>query len=125
MILKLLLLGLSGIVGTLARYGLAGFVHRIDGSAYPWGTFAVNIIGCFLAGLLFTLFESKWPVSGNLRTAVLIGFLGSFTTFSAFILETGEMMRTGAWLYASANIISQNVVGILFLYFGILFARLI
>jgi fluoride ion exporter CrcB/FEX len=64
MIQKLALLALAGGVGTLARYGIAGFVQRIHGTSFPWGTLSVNLTGCFLAGLLFTLFENRWAVSG-------------------------------------------------------------
>ena len=57
MLQKLALLALAGALGTLARYGLAGFVHKISGASFPWGTVVVNLTGCFLAGLLWSLFE--------------------------------------------------------------------
>src|SRR3990172_253106 len=82
MIHKLALLALAGSLGTLARYGLAGLVHRYDGASFPWGTLAVNVTGCFLVGLLAALFESRWPVTGETRVILLVGFMGAFTTFS-------------------------------------------
>jgi len=125
MIQKLVWLALAGALGTLARYGLAGFVQRIDDPSFPWGTVAVNLAGCFLAGFLWTLFENKWSVSGEARTFVLVGFMGAFTTFSTFILETGEMFRSAEWMYAMGNLIMQNGFGFAALFVGALLGRMI
>jgi len=111
MVQKLVWLALAGAMGTLARYGLAGFVHRINGASFPWGTLAVNVLGCFLAGLVWALFENRWMVSGETRVIVLVGFMGAFTTFSAFILETDELVRSAEWMYAAANIAMQVGLG--------------
>ena len=123
MVHKLALLAFAGALGTLARYGTAGVVQRIHGSSFPWGTLAVNSTGCFLAGLLWTLFESRWPVSGETRAVVLVGFMGAFTTFSAFILESGELMRAAEWMSAFANLAMQNIFGFVALFAGIALAR--
>ena len=125
MIHKLVGLALAGALGTLARYGLAGFVHRINGVSFPWGTLAVNLTGCFLAGLLFALFENRWPVSGETRVLVLFGFMGAFTTFSAMILETGELLRSAEWMYAAANITMQNGLGFVALFAGMTLGRMV
>lgn len=122
---KLLLLSIAGALGTLARYGLAGLVHHIDGAAFPWGTLAVNVLGCFMAGLLWTLFEGRWPVTSATRTIVLVGFMGAFTTFSAYILETGALARSADWLPALGNIALQNGLGFAALFAGIALARLV
>lgn len=82
MMQKLVWLALAGAMGTLARYGLAGFVHKNNGVPLPWGTVVVNLGGCFLAGLFWPLFENRWPVSGETRTIVLVGFRGSSPLFS-------------------------------------------
>jgi len=121
---KILLIAAAGALGTLSRYGLAGFTHRLLGSSFPWGTLVVNLTGCFLAGLLWTLFESRWSVSGETRVIVLMGFFGAFTTFSAFILETGELMRGTEWVFAAANLFFQITLGILALFAGMFLARL-
>jgi len=125
MIHKFALLALAGALGTLARYGTAGLVQRIHGTSFPWGTLAVNLTGCFLAGLLWTLFENRWPLSGETRTIVLVGFIGAFTTFSAFILESGELLRSAEWFHATANLAMQNVFGFAALFAGIALARAI
>jgi len=124
MLQKLTLLAIAGALGTLARYGLAGFAQRIGGSSFPWGTLTVNIIGCFLAGLLWALFESRWTVSGETRLLVLVGFMGAFTTFSAYILETNELVRASQWLYAAGNVALQNIVGFAALFLGVALGRL-
>ncbi|MFH1688112.1 MAG: CrcB family protein [bacterium] len=123
MISKLAWLALAGALGTLARYGLARLVHRINGVPFPFENLAVNLTGCFLAGALWVLFESRWPVSGEIRVLVLIGFMGAFTTFSAFILETSELMRSAQWLPAVANIMLQNGLGFAALFAGAALAR--
>jgi fluoride exporter len=125
MIQKLLCLALAGALGTVARYGLAGFVHRINGANFPWGTLVVNLTGCFLAGLLWALFENRWPVTGETRVLVLVGFMGAFTTFSALILETSELMRSAEWMVAAANVAMQNGLGFVALFTGSALGRMV
>ena len=125
MVHKLILLAAAGSLGTLARYGLAGLVQRSSGSSFPWGTMAVNIAGCFLVGLLAALFEGRWPVSGETRIICLVGFMGAFTTFSAYMLETGELVRSAEWLHAAANMGLQNGLGFVALLVGAALGRMI
>ena len=124
MLSKLALLALAGALGTLSRYGLAGLVQRLAGPYFPWGTLAVNVIGCFLAGMLWALFRHRLPVTPETRTVILVGFMGAFTTFSAYILETGELMRAHEWAYAMAYFSLQNGVGIAALLVGMAAGRL-
>jgi len=125
MIQKLACLALAGALGTLARYGLAGFVQRFNGTSFPWGTVVVNLTGCFLAGLLWVQFENRWPVSSETRTLVFVGFMGAFTTFSAFALETGELVRSAEWTYAAANVAMQNCLGFTALFVGAAIGRMV
>ncbi len=124
MIRKIFLIAAAGALGTLSRYSLAGFVHRLFGASFPWGTLAVNFMGCFFAGLLWTLFENRWPVSGETRMIVLLGFFGAFTTFSAFILETGQLVRSSEWIHAAVNVSLQMGLGFLALFAGVTLARM-
>jgi CrcB protein len=122
---RIALLGVAGAIGTIARYGLTGLVHRIDGASFPWGTAVVNLAGCFLAGFLLVLFEHRWPISGENRTVLLIGFVGSFTTFSTFIVESGQLLESTQWVYAFANIIMHNGLGLIALFAGEMLGRMI
>ena len=122
---KFLWLGLAGSLGTLARYGLAGVVHRFAGAGFPWGTLAVNVLGCFLAGLLWGLFEYRLEFPPQARMMVLIGFIGAFTTFAGYVVETGELLRDAQWFSAAANLVSQNVLGIAAMLAGLAISRLV
>ena len=121
---KLVALALAGALGTLARYGLNGFICRFTDISLLKGTLIVNLIGCFLAGFIWMSTESRWPLAGDTRVVVLVGFMGAFTTFSAFVLETGLLMRSADWTYAVVNLFLQNCLGILALLAGMALARL-
>ena len=125
MLVKIAGIALAGAFGTLARYSLAGFVHRLNTTSFPWGTLTVNLCGCFLAGLFWSLFENRWTVAADTRAMVLIGFMGAFTTFSTYILETGELMRSAQWIAVAVNISGQNGLGILGLAAGMMIGRLV
>ena len=116
---KLLWLGAAGAAGTLCRYGLGGLVQRIHPSTFPWGTLAVNALGCFLFGLVWALAEERLLISGEGRLVVLIGFMGAFTTFSTFAFETGAMLRDAEWLLAGGNLLAHNVLGVLLFFLGV------
>src|SRR5690349_844226 len=91
---RLLLLGATGAVGTLARYWLSGIVQRIAGAGFPWGTLVVNGLGCFVFGFVWTLAEDRLLIGGQTRLILLVGFMGAFTTFSTYIFETQQMLVT-------------------------------
>ena len=121
--MKLLGLALAGGLGTLLRYGLSSLVQRHAGLAFPWGTLVVNLAGCFLFGLLWSLFESRWAVSRELRTVVLVGFLGGFTTFSSFAFEAAGLLEQGAWRAALGHLLGQNVLGVALVFLGLAVGR--
>lgn len=118
MMQKIILIGLAGLIGTLGRYWLAGLVARTYGETFPWGTLVVNVVGCFLAGSFFYLLEERFLVSSTLRTVVLIGLLGGFTTFSSFGLQTFTLLRDGEFALAALNVTLSNVLGLLMLWAG-------
>jgi fluoride exporter len=122
---KLLWIGVAGGLGALARYGFGGWVQKQAGGGFPWGTCAVNILGCFLFGIVWSLAEDRMLIGSQVRTIVLIGFLGGFTTFSTFVFETGEFLRDSQWLFAIANAALQNTVGIVFLFLGMALGRVL
>jgi CrcB protein len=125
MVQKLLLIGLAGGLGTLARYGLAGLVQRAAGESLPWGTAVVNVAGCLLFGVIWVLAEQRLAISGELRTILLVGFLGAFTTFSTFVSETGQLLAQRQYLYAAGNLVLQNVLGVGAFFLGTAAGRLI
>lgn len=112
--LNLIAIFLGGGIGAASRYGLASFVQRLMPGDFPWGTFAVNVIGAFVMGALVELFALKLNVPETTRLFLTTGVLGGFTTFSAFSLESASMVQRGDWLqlglYAAASVIGTIAV---------------
>lgn len=123
--LRLLLVGLAGLAGTLCRYWLSGAVTRRYGEAFPAGTLAVNLIGCFAAGLLFQLTQERLAFNETARVAVFVGLLGGFTTFSAYGLQTFELLREGRLGLAALNVVASNLLGLLMVCAGYATAKLL
>ena len=120
---KLLWIAAAGAAGTLARFGLTGLATRWAGGSFPYGTFVVNIMGCFLFGMVWMLADQRALISGEARFIILTGFMGAFTTFSTFAFETGQFLRDAQWLAAGGNLFAQNVVGITALLLGLAVGR--
>ena len=99
------LVGCGGFVGALLRYGLSGFIQRINTlTHFPSGTLVVNLLGCLLIGLLVGLAEARQIAESQFRAFVLIGLLGGFTTFSTFGLDTLTLIRDQRLIHATANV---------------------
>ena len=110
---KLFLAGIGGFIGSSLRYAVTGFVQQWSRSIdFPYGTLAVNLIGCFLIGFLSQLAESRGVFTADTRTFVFIGILGGFTTFSAFGNETMNLWRDGENTLAMANIAAHLILGL-------------
>ena len=122
---KIILIALAGLVGTLLRYWLSGFLARQYGETFPWGTMAVNLIGCFVAGALFVLTEKRFLVSPTIRTVILIGLLGGFTTFSAYGLQTFALLRDGEFGLAMLNVVASNILGLFMVWAGYVFGKVL
>jgi CrcB protein len=122
---KLFLIGLAGFIGTLSRYWMSGVVARRYGETFPMGTLAVNLVGCFLVGLLFYTLEERFLVNQTARTVVLIGFLGGFTTFSSFGMQTFTLLKDGEVGFAILNITASNFVGLLLVWAGYTVAKIL
>lgn len=125
MLQKLLLISLAGSLGTLARYGLSGVVQRVFGTGFPWGTLAVNFVGCLVAGALWVVSENKMSLGGEMRIIVFVGFMGAFTTFSSFMIETGALLRDGEWLLGFANIFLHLAVLAVSIIMGAIIGRML
>ncbi|MGH9339982.1 MAG: fluoride efflux transporter CrcB [Acidobacteriota bacterium] len=123
MMYRLFLIGSAGLLGTLFRYWISGAVARRFGETFPTGTLVVNLAGCFVIGFLFHAFEQRL-VDPLIRSAILIGFLGAFTTFSSFGVQTFTLLRDGEILLAGLYMIISNAAGILLVWAGYNLARL-
>ena len=123
--LEYVMVAAGGMIGALARYVLAGWVTRLNGSVFPLGTFVVNISGSLLLGLLGTLMLEKVSVDPYWRILITIGFLGSFTTFSTLQFESLQLMETGMSGAAFINLFGSIALGLAAAWFGIVIARLI
>ena len=123
--LRVLFIGLAGLVGTLCRYWLSGVLARRYGETFPAGTLAVNVAGCFFIGFLFYMLQERYLVGQTARTVVLVGFLGGFTTFSSYGLQTFTLLRDGEFAYAAANVGASNLLGLLLVWGGYALAKLL
>jgi fluoride exporter len=123
-VLKILLVGLAGLAGTLCRYWLSGALARRYGEAFPAGTLAVNLAGCFAAGLLFYFMQERNGFSETARAAVFVGLLGGFTTFSSYGLQTFALLREGSFGMAALNVVASNLLGVLSVFAGYALAKL-
>jgi fluoride exporter len=121
----ILLVALGGAFGSVARYKLSGWVlhHTIDWR-FPAGTFAVNVLGCLVAGILAGLAEKHDMLSADTRLLLFTGVLGGFTTFSAFGMETMYLIRRGELLVAGSNIVLSVIAGLFALWIGLGMASL-
>ena len=122
--MKLILLALGGLSGTFARYLFSGAVHRCFGPRFPYGTFAVNVSGCFLIGLFASWSEERFALGPEARVLLMTGFCGAYTTFSTFILETSQLMRDGQHAAALGNVALSVVAGFLLFRAGWMAGRL-
>jgi len=120
---KILLIGIAGLLGTLARYYLSGWADEWWGGTFPFGTLIVNALGCLAIGFLFHATEEKYLIDPALRSAVLVGFLGGFTTFSSFAVQSFTLLRGGEIFLAGVNILVSNIAGVILVWLGYALSR--
>lgn len=119
-------LGIAGSVGAIARYAVEGFVSNRFGESFPWGTLVVNASGSFVLGLLFTAFvEGRLGSPPWLRTAVTVGFIGAYTTFSTFTFETLRLIEDGSYLHAVLNVFGGILLGLVAVFLGVAVGRVL
>jgi CrcB protein len=119
----ILYIALFGAIGCVGRYYLSGWVYDLVGRSMPYGTFAVNILGAFLIGLIMEFSLRSSIVSQELRVGLTIGFLGGLTTFSTFSYETFRLLESGQPMQALLNALVSVTACLAFTFVGIVAAR--
>lgn len=116
---NILLVGIGGFIGSVMRYLASGYVQQTTKSVdFPYGTLAVNVIGCFVIGFLAQLAESRGVFTSESRLFVFTGILGGFTTFSSFGNETINLVRDSQIMNAFANVSANLVIGLFAVWLG-------
>lgn len=116
---KILLVMCGGGLGAASRYGVNLLTAKLLGTGFPWGTLTVNLVGCFLIGLIFALADRVRLLTPDIRLLLITGYLGALTTFSSFAIETVNAGRVGLKLLPLANILINNIGGLTFTYIGL------
>ncbi len=121
---ELAAIAIGGALGAVSRYFAVGLVTDWLGKSFPFGTMAVNITGSFLIGVMYILVVQKLHAMPELRAILVVGFLGSFTTFSTFSLETFSLIEQGNLSQAGLYTLSSLVMGVLAVWAGISIAKI-
>jgi CrcB protein len=111
--IKLLVVGAGGFIGAIARNALTEIFLRHSRSSFPIGTFVINVIGCLLIGALMAWIEDREALTANARLFLIMGLLGSFTTFSTFGYQSFQLLQDGRLHLAMANIVGSALLGLM------------
>jgi CrcB protein len=118
-----LLIAIGGAAGAVSRYAVDDTLTRLFGGSFPVGTLVVNLSGSFLLGILFALVIERSTLPSDIRAPVMIGFIGAYTTFSTWMLESARLMEDGAWMLAAANLGGSVLLGLLAVFAGLAVGR--
>ena len=121
--MPLILIGLGGFAGAISRYVVDGFVTDRTAGAFPWGTLVVNATGSFVLGLLFAMTTERAILPADIRGPVMIGFIGAYTTFSTYMLESWGLVESGSYGPAIANLGGSIVIGLIAVAAGLAVGR--
>lgn len=124
-LIKYLMVGIGGFLGSVLRFWLGSFIGGRLGARFPYGTFVVNVTGSFLIGMVLAVLATKAHWSPNWRYLIPIGFIGGYTTFSAFEYETLQLFQDGQLLTAMLNITLSVIVGFVAVWVGVVAGRAI
>jgi fluoride exporter len=114
---QILFIVAGGSLGALTRYGLSKYISQNLNQIFPWGTLVINLTGSFLIGFFFELFD-RAIIPVEWRSLITIGFLGAYTTFSTYSLETLNLLREGEIKLGLLNILASNILGIILVFIG-------
>jgi fluoride exporter len=119
------LVAVGGAAGAVARFLVDGFVTERAGGVFPWGTLVINASGSFVLGLLFALAMERGILPAEIRPPLMIGFLGAYTTFSTYMLESWRLVESGSVGLAIANLAGSTLIGLLAVIGGLALGRAI
>ncbi len=114
----MIIAGLGGFIGTCLRFLTGKFAHFVTSSPFPWGTFAVNIIGAFIIGIFFGLAEKTHLISPSMNVFLITGFCGGFTTFSSFSEDIFLLIQQKHWAYFGLYVGLSLLLGVLLVWLG-------
>ncbi len=123
--MTLVFLAVGGAFGAVSRYLVQGWVQDLTGGRFPWGTFVVNISGSFMLGLLFALAMDRAILSPEIRVPLMVGFIGSYTTFSTLMLESWVLVEEGDIVRMFGNLAVSVLVGMIAVVAGLAVGRLL
>ena len=124
-LVTVLMIGVGGFFGAIARYLVDGWLIARTGAAFPWGTLVVNLSGSFVLGLLFALAVERGILPAEIRGPVIIGFIGAYTTFSTLALESWRLIEEGSYALGAANLAASMVFGIIAVVAGLTLGRVL
>jgi fluoride exporter len=120
---QVIAIAIGGAAGSVLRYWMSTGVHAWLGRGFPYGTLAVNVLGCLVMGALFVLLTERSAANSVLRAGLLIGLLGGFTTFSSFSIETFNLIEQGALAKAAGNMAASLFLCVGATWLGVMLAR--
>ena len=123
--MKYLWVGLGGALGSIARYVVGLVVYEWMGTRFPYGTFVINVSGCFIIGLVLTMLDERLGLSPAWREAIPIGFVGAFTTFSTFEYETLRAVQHGQGATALTYVAGSVVLGFAAVWAGAMVGKIL
>ena len=124
MMRAIILVGIGGGIGSILRYLTAVFVNKYFQPSFPWATFATNILGCLIIGLLLGFFERHQLTNPDLKYLFITGFCGGYTTFSTFSAENINLFQSGNTFIAFLYIAASVLIGLLAVWFGLALTKL-
>ena len=120
-----IMIAIGGAFGAISRSWITTNFDKLYPAAFPWGTFIVNLIGSFFIGILFVIFSEKLPLADNIRSLLMVGFLGAMTTFSTFSLDALLLIEQGHYNAAFSYLLTSVIVCLVATFIGISIARML